>query len=97
MEQFIETAATIKQKTGVYGFMPNVDKIRLLTLFQEEGLPVLSPDGHRAVFDSPAHVALLARYVELFKRDIFPTDTLPRGYPGATERSAARQLAMIHI
>jgi putative chitobiose transport system substrate-binding protein len=97
MDAFIQTAVTIKQKTGVYGFMPNVDKIRLLTLFQEEGLPVLSPDRRRAVFDSPAHVALLARYVDLFKRDMFPADTLQRGYLGATERYAAGQLAMLVI
>src|SRR5579872_728728 len=95
MNEFIQTAATIKQKTGVYGFMPNVDTTRLLTLFQEDGLPVLSPDGHRAVFDSPAHVALLARYVDAFKHDLFPADTLRRGYLGATERYAAGQLAML--
>jgi putative chitobiose transport system substrate-binding protein len=97
MDAFIQTAVTIKQKTGVYGFMPNVDTIRLLTLFQEDGLPVLSPDRRRAVFDSPAHVALLARYVDLFKRDMFPADTLQRGYLGATERYAAGQLAMLVI
>ncbi len=95
MDEFIRAAVTIKQRTGVYGFMPNVDTIRLLTLFQEEGLPVLSPDRRRAVFDSPAHVALLARYVDLFKRDMFPADTLQRGYLGATERYAAGQLAML--
>ncbi|HYM68000.1 MAG TPA: sugar ABC transporter substrate-binding protein [bacterium] len=95
MDEFIQTAVTIKQKTGVYGFMPNVDTTRLLTLFQEDGLPVLSPDRHRAVFDSPAHVALLARYVDAFKRDMFPADTLRRGYLGATERYAAGQLAML--
>ncbi|HTD46473.1 MAG TPA: extracellular solute-binding protein, partial [bacterium] len=72
MDAFIQTAVTIKQRTGVYGFMPNVDTIRLLTLFQEEGLPVLSPDRRRAVFAGPAHAALLARYVDLFKRDMFP-------------------------
>ncbi len=97
MDAFIQAAVTIKQKTGVYGFMPNVDKIRLLTLFQEEGLPVLSPDRRRAVFDSPAHVALLARYVDLFKRDMFPADTLQRGYLGATERYTAGQLAMLVV
>jgi putative chitobiose transport system substrate-binding protein len=95
IDAFIQTAVTIKQKTGVYGFMPNVDHIRLLTLFQEDGLPVLSPDRRRAVFDSPGHVALLARYVDLFKRDMFPADTLQRGYLGATERYAAGQLAML--
>ncbi len=95
MDQYIQDAVTIKQRTGVYGFMPNVDTTRLLTLFQEEGLEVLSPDRRHAVFDSPAHVALLARYVDLFKRDMFPADTLRHGYLGATERYGAGQLAML--
>jgi len=95
MDAYIQTAVTIKQKTGVYGFMPNVDTIRMLTIFQEEGLPVLSPDRRRAVFDSPAHAALLAQYVDLYRRDMFPADTLERGYLGATERYAAGQLAML--
>jgi len=95
MDAFIQAAVTIKQKTGVYGFMPNVDTVRLLTLFQEDGLPVFSPDRRRAVFDSPAHVALFARYVDLFTRDMFPADTLRHGYLGATERYGAGQLAML--
>ena len=103
MDEYIQDAVLIKQKTGVYGFMPNVDKIRMLTLFQEEGLPVLTPDPlsragrRRAVFDSPAHVALLARFVDLFKHDLFPADTLRRGYLGATERYSSGQLGMLVV
>jgi putative chitobiose transport system substrate-binding protein len=94
-DAFIRDAGRVKRRAGVYGFMPNVDGIRFLKVFQQEGLPVLSPDRRRAVFDGPAHVALLARYVDLFKGDMFPDDTLRRGYLGATERYAAGQLAML--
>jgi len=94
-DAFIRDAMQIKQRAGVYGFMPNVDGIRFLKVFQEEGLPILSADHHRAVFDGPAYVALLARYVELFTHGMFPDDTLRRGYLGATERYAAGQLAML--
>jgi putative chitobiose transport system substrate-binding protein len=94
-EAFIRAAAVIKQKTGIYGFMPNVDGIRFLKLFQEEGLPVLSPDRRHAVFDGAAHIALLARYVDLYKHDQFPDDTLRRGYLGATERYGDGQLGML--
>jgi len=97
INDYIGDAVAIRRKTGLYGFMPNVDKIRMLTIFQEEGLPVLSPDRRRAVFNSPAHVALLARYVDLFKHDMFPADTLRRGYLGATERYSAGQLGMLVI
>ncbi len=94
-DAFIEAATAIKEKTGVYGFMPNVDGIRFLRVFQEDGLAILSPDRRHAVFNSPDHVRVLARYVALFKRDLFPSDTLQRGYLGATERYAAGQLAML--
>ena len=94
-DAFAQTATTIKERTGVYGFMPNVDGIRFLRLFQEDGLPVLNADRSRALFNSPAHVQLLARYVALFKHDLFPADALERGYLGATERFAAGQLAML--
>lgn len=94
-DAIIRAAARVKQRAGVYGFMPNVDGIRFLKVFQQEGLPILTSDRRRAVFDGPAHVALLARYVDLFKGDMFPDDTLRRGYLGATERYAAGQLAML--
>lgn len=94
-DELIRMAAAVKRKTGVYGFMPNVDGIRLLKVFQEEGLPVLSADRRHAVFDTPSHTALLARYVDLFKHDEFPDDTLRRGYLGATERYGDGQLAML--
>jgi putative chitobiose transport system substrate-binding protein len=94
-DEMIAQAVAIKDRTGVYGFMPNVDGIRLLHRFQENGLPVLSPDGRRAVFNGPAHVAYLEKYVDLFRRDYFPDDTLRRGYLGATERYTAGQLGML--
>jgi putative chitobiose transport system substrate-binding protein len=97
INDYIRDAMAIKRKTGLYGFMPNVDKIRMLTIFQEEGLPVLTPDRRRAVFNSPAHVAVLARYVDLFRHDMFPADTLRRGYLGATERYSAGQLGMLVV
>jgi putative chitobiose transport system substrate-binding protein len=94
-EEMIQHARTIKDRTKIYGFMPNVDGIRMLHRFQENGLPILSPDGKRAVFNSPEHASYLSRYVDLLKGDYFPEDTLRRGYLGATERYGAGQLGML--
>jgi putative chitobiose transport system substrate-binding protein len=91
----IRQARAIKDKTKIYGFMPNVDGLRMLHRFQENGLLILTRDGKRAVFNSPEHVRYLARYVELFKGDYFPEDTLRRGFLGATERYSAGQLGML--
>jgi putative chitobiose transport system substrate-binding protein len=94
-DEMIQQARTIKTRTKTYGFMPNIDGVRMLHRFQEQGLAILSPDGKRAVFNSPDHVRYLARYVDLFKEDFFPEDTLRRGYLGATERYSAGQLGML--
>jgi len=93
----IEAARLIKDRTKDYGFMPLIDGTRLMHRFRENGLPMLSEDGKRAVFNSPAHVAYLERYVDLFKKDYFPDDTLRRGFTGAVERYSAGQLGMLLV
>jgi len=95
--EMIEAAKRIKDRTPAYGFMPLIDGTRLMHRFLENGLPVLSPDGRRAVFNSPAHVAYLQTYVELFRKDYFPDDTLRRGFTGAVERYSAGQLGMLLV
>ncbi|MDR7544245.1 MAG: sugar ABC transporter substrate-binding protein [Armatimonadota bacterium] len=94
-EEMIQQARAIKDRTGIYGFMPNVDGVRMLHRFQENGLRILSPDGGRAVFNSVEHVRYLTQYVDLLRADYFPEDTLRRGYLGATERYSAGQLGML--
>jgi putative chitobiose transport system substrate-binding protein len=96
-EQMISAARTIKQRTQSYGFMPLIDGTRLMHRFRENGLPMLSADGKRAVFNGPAHVAYLQRLVDLFKQDYFPEDTLRRGFSGAVERYSAGQLGMLLV
>ncbi len=94
-DDMISAAKQIKNRAHVYGFMPPVDGVRLMHGFLESGLSVLSADGKRAVFNSPAHVAHLRKYVDLFKQDYFPDDTLRRGFTGAVERYSAGQLGMV--
>ncbi len=72
----IDWAKQIREKTGAFGFSPLIDSANILKVFQEEGLPILSPDRKKAVFNSPAHIALLQRYVTLRKADVFPEDTM---------------------
>jgi putative chitobiose transport system substrate-binding protein len=96
-DEMIEAARRIKDRTKDYGFMPLIDGTRLMHRFRENGLPMLSEDGKRAVFNSPAHVAYLEKYVDLFKKDYFPDDTLRRGFTGAVERYSAGQLGMLLV
>lgn len=90
-----DAAKQIKDRTGLYGFMPNINGINMLFVFQEAGLPILSKDGTKAVFNSPEHVALVQSYVDLYKQDYIPEDTMRRGYLGATELYSAGRLGML--
>jgi len=96
-EGMIAAARQLKDRGHVYGFMPLVDGVSILYRYLEQGLPILSANGKRAVFNSPAHVAYLQRYVELFQKDYFPEDTLRRGFLGAVERYSAGQLGMLIV
>ncbi|MFD1730288.1 extracellular solute-binding protein [Deinococcus malanensis] len=88
-------ARQIKDKTGMYGFMPNINGINMLYLFQEAGLPVLDKSGGRAVFNSPEHVKLVQSYVDLYRKGYIPEDTMRRGFTAATELYSAGKLAML--
>lgn len=95
LSSMIKTAKQIKDKTGNYGFMPNINGIRLLYTFQEAGLPILNKSGSKAVFNSPEHVKLVQQYVDLFKKGYIPEDTMRRGFSAATELYSAGKLGML--
>lgn len=93
----LEWAKTIKDKTGIYGFAPLISNVDFLKTFQEAGLPILSQDRKKAVFNSPAHVALLQQYIDLRKKDYFPEDVIRRGFTAAYELYTAGKLGIIII
>ncbi|GGK32725.1 sugar ABC transporter substrate-binding protein [Deinococcus malanensis] len=95
IQTLMAAARQIKDKTGMYGFMPNINGINMLYLFQEAGLPVLDKSGGRAVFNSPEHVKLVQSYVDLYRKGYIPEDTMRRGFTAATELYSAGKLAML--
>ena len=95
IQTLMAAARQIKDKTGMYGFMPNINGINMLYLFQEAGLPVLDKAGAKAVFNSPQHIALVQQYVDLYKKGYIPEDTMRRGYTAATELYSAGKLGML--
>ncbi|MBB6016896.1 ABC transporter substrate-binding protein [Deinococcus radiopugnans] len=95
IQTIIAAAKQIKDKTGMYGFMPNIGGINMLYLFQEAGLPVLDKSGNKAVFNSPEHIRLVQQYVDLYKAGYIPEDTMRRGYTAATELYSSGKLGML--
>ncbi len=80
-DEMIAASKTIKDATGAYGWVPRVYDItapnegQILGTFYEAGLPVVDASG-QAIFDSPDHVAVLQRYVDLFTGGYVPEDAL---------------------
>ncbi|ACO45910.1 sugar ABC transporter substrate-binding protein [Deinococcus deserti] len=95
IQTLMSAAKQIKDKTGLYGFMPNINGINMLYLFQEAGLPVLDKSGGKAVFNSPEHIKLVQSYVDLYRKGYIPEDTMRRGFTAATELYSAGKLAML--
>ncbi len=95
IQTIIAAAKTIKDKTGNYGFMPNINGINMLYLFQEAGLPIFDKSKSKAVFNSPAHVQLVQQYVDLYKKGYIPEDTMRRGFTAATELYSSGKLGML--
>ena len=95
IQTLMAAAKQIKDKTGLYGFVPNINNLGLLYMFQEAGLPILTKDGKKAAFNSPEHVRLLQQYVDLYKKGYIPEDTMRRGFVAATELYGAGKLGML--
>lgn len=93
IQTLVAAAKQIKDKTGMYGFVPNIDNIKMLFVFQEAGLPIIK--GGKAVFNSPEHVKLLQEYIDLYKKGYIPEDTMRRGFTAATELYASGKLGML--
>ncbi len=72
----IQWAKIIAEKAGVFGFSPLIANADLLKVFQEEGLPIFSSDRKKAVFNSPAHIALLQKYVDLRKANVYSEESM---------------------
>lgn len=105
-QELFATAKIIRERMRnlgryeVYGFWPNIDGLRLLTRFAEEGLPIWRKGAKgvvEALFNQAGHVSLLQKYRELYEQDYFPADVFSLGFDGAVDKFAKGELAMLLI
>lgn len=98
MTEMLNMVKTVKDKTGAYAWVPTLKdpgSASFLGYFFSEGLAVYDASG-RAAFNSPAHVALLQRYIDLFKGGYLPEDALRKeAFQLATELYSQNKVAMI--
>jgi putative chitobiose transport system substrate-binding protein len=92
-EEQLAVAKQIRARTGQYGFSPALGKIA--GVFLEEGLPLI--DHGRAVFNSPAHVALVAKLADAYKAGGLLKDKLfsEDNYPASIDAYKSGRMAML--
>ncbi len=77
ISELLTASKLIKQRTGSYGWLPPVkdpNGASFLGQFYLEGLPLFA--GGKAAFNSPKHITLLQKFIELMKGDFIPQDLL---------------------
>lgn len=90
-EEMTAWAKTIKEKTGKYAFMPNLN----FNLLPQAGIPVLNEDRTKAAFNTPDMVAKLQWMQDLIKQDLIPNDTITKDYNAALDRYKAGEMAFL--
>lgn len=98
LSELMSDAKIIKDKTGAYGWVPaykDPNTASFLGYFYEDGLPIYDKNG-QAAFNTPAHAALLQKYVDFYKSGYAPQDVLRReAFQIATELYGQGKAAMI--
>ena len=93
LDEQLADAKTIRARTGHYGFSPALGKIA--GIFLEEGLPLVV--DRKAVFNSPRHVALVARLADAYKAGGLLKDKLfaEDNYPASIDAYKSGRMAML--
>jgi putative chitobiose transport system substrate-binding protein len=92
-DEQLEAAKQIRARTGQYGFSPALGKIA--GVFLEEGLPLI--ENGKAVFNSPAHVALIAKLADAYKAGALLKDKLfsEDNFPASIDAYKSGRIAML--
>ena len=92
-DEQLEAAKQIRARTGQYGFSPALGKIA--GVFLEEGLPLV--ENGKAVFNSPAHVALIRKLGDAYKAGGLLKDKLfsEDNYPASIDAYKSGRIAML--
>ena len=92
-DEQLDAAKKIKARSGQYGFSPALGKIA--GVFLEEGLPLV--ENGKAVFNSPAHVALITKLADAYKSGGLLKDKLfsEDNYPASIDAYKSGRIAML--
>ncbi|MGQ9856081.1 MAG: ABC transporter substrate-binding protein [Fervidobacterium sp.] len=88
-DEILVVSRIVKTKLNLYGFVPNIIALDELLL---EGIPIVTPDGKKAAFNTPAAVKKLEFFQKAYRENLM-TRTLG-GYGEGRELFQAAKLAV---
>lgn len=93
-DEVAKYAKIIKSKTGIYGYMPDM---KVMDDFLCDGINITDKNMTKALFNSPAGINRLQWYVDLYKQDLIPKETINiiTSYQTATNRYKCGELGML--
>lgn len=93
-DEVAKYAEQIKTKTGIYGYMPDM---KIMDDFLTDGIQILNKNATKALFNSPEGVKKLQWYVDLYKQDLIPKETINiiTSYQTATNRYQNGELGIL--
>jgi putative chitobiose transport system substrate-binding protein len=90
-DELAEVAKTVKDKTGKWGYAPNIN---LIESFMMDGVPLVNEDRTQAAFNTPEGVEVAQYFVDLKNQGLIPEDILAKGYQGELQLYKEGNLAM---
>ncbi|RMH56314.1 MAG: sugar ABC transporter substrate-binding protein [Bacteroidetes bacterium] len=91
----LDFARRYTERTGDYAFFYNlvVDSY-LIEVLEAEGIPVVSEDGTKALFNTPEAVAVVEDWVAAFRAGVMPRESIAQGHQAALQLYQSGTIAM---
>jgi putative chitobiose transport system substrate-binding protein len=94
-EALRQAAQALRERAGTYAWFPAMDGSAPLENLVSMAGPLLTSDGCRPGFDSPAGVAAFEFHRELYQRQWIPRSVLTEGHRAAVAQFLSGQVAMV--
>jgi len=86
----------IKEKTGKYAFMPTLTEDgKMLKIFTQYDIPIVDSTATKALFNTPEAEKIMRFWVDMYKNNLIPPESVTQGHRAAIEKYQAGESAYI--
>ncbi|MCX7716992.1 MAG: sugar ABC transporter substrate-binding protein [Candidatus Sumerlaeaceae bacterium] len=95
-EELFSMCRTIKEKTGVFGFLPTfTEDGAFKALFAGEGVPLTNPEMTKAAFNTPEGIRVVHEYKKLFDEGVIPRESMTAEHRRAIDLYKSGRVAFL--